>query len=529
MPAPNPWLITDLTPEVIKALDGSIQTGLGRDGSRLAGPAVPTAPEFTVSKTANSITAVIASANGADSYEFSVNGTAWASGVTVSGLTPATAYNFRGRGINSAGTGPSSAVVAVTTNAAVVSNDAWQSVLESNFMRADSFDDTEDWQPAVVGNYATTDLPVRTNGAPSIWGRFTGSPKMYEVSNASGPLPSKGSTLTFSGGESSEYERAFSENGRDYIMAGYSAPNLEAIGQTITAGEYTATVIGLPSQIGNDHPVYRNRGKSLCINYDNFSGGINGFGPARMTTYFGELGNSASGLKKVHIFWMMYVDPAFFEKKPDTDEFELSGVHKIFDLCTGHVAVNDFGSASEKLEVNSSGQLQREYGPNYTIGTTKTGGSISDRITLNDNARKAVLQSDGLYGKTDVYNPPYRRLADGTRSTDITPYVLNNTWFGMEYAYDVGTVDTPDGTVDLWVYDEAGNEVGSFSVSGLDNLVHFDHKYNLFTLGGNRICEGYGKCPIDAHSRMYVDDFVLDSVRIGPTYFQLLTNFEGPL
>jgi len=32
--APSPWLITDLTPEVIKALDGSIQTGAGRAGSR---------------------------------------------------------------------------------------------------------------------------------------------------------------------------------------------------------------------------------------------------------------------------------------------------------------------------------------------------------------------------------------------------------------------------------------------------------------------------------------------------------------
>jgi hypothetical protein len=26
MPSPNPWLITDLTPEVIKARDGSIRT-----------------------------------------------------------------------------------------------------------------------------------------------------------------------------------------------------------------------------------------------------------------------------------------------------------------------------------------------------------------------------------------------------------------------------------------------------------------------------------------------------------------------
>lgn len=34
MPAPSPWKASDLTPAVIKARDGSIQTGAGRDGSR---------------------------------------------------------------------------------------------------------------------------------------------------------------------------------------------------------------------------------------------------------------------------------------------------------------------------------------------------------------------------------------------------------------------------------------------------------------------------------------------------------------
>jgi len=119
--APIPWLITDLTPEVIKALDGSIQTGLGRDGGRVTAPATPiapTAPEFTVSKTDTTITAIISNANGAESYEVSIDGVTWVAGVTVAGLTPETPYSFRGRGINAIGTGPSSGVVTVTTNAA---------------------------------------------------------------------------------------------------------------------------------------------------------------------------------------------------------------------------------------------------------------------------------------------------------------------------------------------------------------------------------------------------------------------------
>ena len=116
--APSPWLITGLTPQVIKALDGSIQTGAGRDGDRATGPALPTAPAFTVSKTDTTITAGITSAYGATSYEVSINGTAWVSGLTVSGLTAETPYPLQVRGINESGTGTASAVITVTTNAA---------------------------------------------------------------------------------------------------------------------------------------------------------------------------------------------------------------------------------------------------------------------------------------------------------------------------------------------------------------------------------------------------------------------------
>ena len=44
MPAPTPWRARDLTPAVIKARDGSIQTGAGRDGSREGDPVDPVDP-----------------------------------------------------------------------------------------------------------------------------------------------------------------------------------------------------------------------------------------------------------------------------------------------------------------------------------------------------------------------------------------------------------------------------------------------------------------------------------------------------
>ena len=141
--APSPWLITGLTPEVIKALDGSIQTGAGRDGDRSTGPALPTAPEFTVSKTDISITAIITNPNGATSYEASIDGAAWVAGLTVSGLIAETPYPFQIRGINNTGTGAASTIVNVTTATAAQPNDP---VSPGSLIFNADFETQPDWE-----------------------------------------------------------------------------------------------------------------------------------------------------------------------------------------------------------------------------------------------------------------------------------------------------------------------------------------------------------------------------------------------
>jgi len=530
--APSPWLITDLTPEVIKALDGSIQTGLGRDGSRAPGLALPAAPSFTVSKTATSVTAIITNANGATSYEFSVNGTTWVSGVTVSGLTAATPYDFRGRGINASGTGPSSAVVTVTTNAAVASNNAWQEILESNFFRADSFDDTEDWHSAKVDNYLHTDLPVRTNGEPTMWGRWSGVGSAWALTNIVGTIPING-RVNFSVGGSGVIKRTHSEDGRLYICTEGLTTEAESagVGDTVSLDGFSATISYVPQFISNTHPTYRDRGKSLCINYDNFNKGILGFGPSRLGVYFGD-GSSASGMKKAHVFFMIQFDPEFYQENPD-GTFPFLDVHKLFDLCSGHVEANRWGEPEERaLMLNTEGGL-REYGPNFTIIGTGGGGlSWANRIYLQEEPYKTYLQPNtGWYHYIRVYSPtkvlpltrpPHTTLIQEPANRDIK-------WFGIEVAVDLGTVGNSDGSIELWVYNDKGVEQGYFDRRDTQRLAIFDHKNNLMTLGGNRLCNGYDTCPIDGHSRVYIDDVVISPSRIGPTYFQLLTDFEGPL
>ena len=529
--APSPWLITGLTPEVIKALDGSIQTGAGRDGSRAPGLALPAAPSFTVSKTATSVTAIITNANGATSYEFSVNGTTWVSGVTVSGLTAATPYDFRGRGINASGTGPSSAVVTVTTNAGAVSNSAWQSVLETNFFRADSFDDTEDWNPIVAEDDLENPYPVKTNSQQSIWSRYTNDRNAWGLANIVGSVPI-GAQVTFSNGATTTVYRAFSEDGKYYIctVGGNSLLASVQEGNTVSLGGFSATISHIPKWIGDEHPTYRDRGKSLCINYNNFNKGVDGFGPSRLAVYFGD-GTSNSGLQKVHLFFMMKFDPAFFAENLD-GTFRYAGIHKFFDVCSGFTEANNWGSPEERATVYTTFEILKEYGANYSIINTAGGGlSRANSIAFAENARMAELESNGFYNRQWVNGIESRELRNSPPNnvTEIDEFTQNDKWFGAEFALDLGTVDQADGSIELWLYDEHGNDAGHFVGPTSKRLVHFDHKYNLITLGGNRICDGYGDCPVDAHSRIYIDDFILHTDRIAPTYFQLLTDFEGPL
>ena len=542
--APSPWLITDLTPEVIKALDGSIQTGLGRDGSRAPGLALPAAPSFTVSKTATSVTAIITSANGAESYEFSINGTTWVAGVTIGGLVPATPYGFRGRGINASGTGPSSAVSTVTTNAAVVSNDAWQAILETNFFRADSFDDTGDWTSITNGNYVHTELPVRANSAQTMWGRWTSNGRAIGVTTSSGTLPAwpADTALSFSNGETSLSQRNFSENGQDYLMISPLGTGAIPVGTTVTSAGWSGTVNYLPKWISNEHPTYRNRGKSLCINYNNNSDngdgvakspGIKGFGPQRLGTYFGTEGDSMSGLKKVHLFFMCYFDPDFYTTNQD-GTYTFAGVHKLLDMCSGHVEINKFGSPEERAVMLDTPQGLQEYGPNFSLINTNGGGlSYPSQLFLSDNLfTSRDKYNDGRIHYQRIYTTAgkFLRTSNNGAGTDIDEYAQKNPqWFGMELAFDIGTLDNDDGSLEFWLYNDAGTQVGFYEVQGVNRKRIFDHKYNLMTLGGNRLCNGYGACDPNAHSRIYFDDVIINPTRIGPNYFQLLTDFEGPL
>jgi hypothetical protein len=69
------------------------------------------------------------------------------------------------------------------------------------------------------------------------------------------------------------------------------------------------------------------------------------------------------------------------------------------------------------------------------------------------------------------------------------------------------------------VYDEGGNQIGYHRSDDLLLKRIFNYTYNKIVLGGNYQCAGNTVCP--GEIRWYFNDFIVDSERIGPTYFNL--------
>jgi hypothetical protein len=76
--------------------------------------------------------------------------------------------------------------------------------------------------------------------------------------------------------------------------------------------------------------------------------------------------------------------------------------------------------------------------------------------------------------------------------------------------------------IGLWVYDEEGNQNGYHRPYNLLLKRTFNYAYNKIVLGGNYQCVGNTVC--QGETRWYFDDFIVDSERIGPTYFVLVDN-----
>ncbi|MBS4067202.1 MAG: hypothetical protein KGZ62_01210 [Sulfurimonas sp.] len=399
--------------------------------------------------------------------------------------------------------------------------------LQNTFSVVETFDDLQDWDGnARTGyNYGTTYAPKELDGSASQWVYFTNDRITIEYTAPSGTFV-VGDTITgASSSATGKLEKLITDNGKTYLQLMTPLAGVFIAGETIrNQANVTAKFSAYPKWIANhgSEYVWGGTGKSARINYYDFSGGIAGFGPSRLGLFLGDGVTGKSGFKKIHIFMMVKFQPGFFKQNAD-GTFVTVGTLKFFDLCSGFTAADYWGTLSERAQLNPSSarlaQLQTEYGPNMSVINAKGGGlSYPRNLFFMESPFTGKMVTEGI----DYYDMPTQDLINHTtNNTDISTYYLSGEWFGLEIASDIGTTGNADATTDFWIYDKNGNEKGHFSATGENRLTFFDHEYNKVTLGGNRICTGYGTCPEGQDNRWYADDVIIHNDRIGPAYFKI--------
>jgi hypothetical protein len=409
--------------------------------------------------------------------------------------------------------------------------ETWQQTLQKNFDVAETFDDVQDWDGfSLTGyNYGSTNAPKKSDGSATRWVYFTNDRVTVEYAAPTGVFAVADTVTGATSGARGTVEKLVTDNGKTYLqfsaLTGKFSP-----GETISnQNAVQARFVALPKWIanhGSDY-VFKGNGKSLRINYYDFSGGVAGFGPSRLGTFLGDGTTGKSGYKKAYLFMMVKFQPGFFKQNAD-GTFQSVGTLKFFEMLSGFTAVDYWGTAAEHATSDGTPQVNTEYGLNFTVFNLYGGGaSTANRLFVNEYSFISNYPTT-LHYVGAPYIGTGRPLSNGTTAnTDFTSFYKAGEWFGLEVAMDLGTPNTDTGTIDFWIYDAKGNEKGHFSATGERRLNTFDHFYNKITLGGNRLCLGYGQCPAGQDNRWYVDDVIINKDRIGPKYFSLFTKPSG--
>ena len=453
------------------------------------------------------------------------------------------------------------AIYLCLTGALLLSPDAgeakeltWQDVLQqAGFDIVETFDRLQDWTPGGQWYSASgcarcpsnSTLPKKLDGSRSIWGFWNNKGLSFQYTPDKGTFAVGDVIIGVTSGTTATVRQVWNAEGKWYIQL----TNNNAVrgssgfvaGERIRSGSKSGANLKWPLFIANHGPehTWRQGGKSLVLdlgdnhNTDPANPTMAGLGAQRLATFFGDGESGKSGYKKIHAFFMMKIAPTFFKRCLTPGSGCVEGgldpvnVVKVFELDSGFTGVSRWGSPAEAAQVSKK-QLPRlpEYGLNFSVFNFSGGGlSYPQSIFFSENIHVTTGTSpDYSYAKPVAG----RKMRSGT-TADIGSYVQGGEWFGVEVASDIGTTGNRDGSTDLWIYDNTGKEMGHFAVAGENKLMYFDHHYNKFVLGGNRL-SGNGKTGgVDV--RWWVDDVIIDGSRIGPAYFRLfpkVISFTAP-
>jgi len=272
--------------------------------------------------------------------------------------------------------------------------------------------------------------------------------------------------------------------------------------------------------------VWLGTGKSLALDW----GGKGEYlGPSRLGAYLGN-GDPSSGYDEIYIFYMVKANKEVFPWGSLPDELQFWNAWKFLEVATGFRDIWNWGTLAEQELCDDDwnrSQARNVYGLNFVmVNIQATSGDLKPMYT----PRVAGLNSDGdgewMYVVPDSIP---NGLPGGIRYASVLPMntiVHNSSWWGIEFHYRLSNPHGADnGLYEIWIYNSDGIvhdhdsvTLQTFKDSPTGHVLN--HKINKIVIGGNRLTDE--DFAMASQDHVYIDDFVVDNERIGPTYFGLL-------
>jgi len=346
-------------------------------------------------------------------------------------------------------------------NTSIFSAQSWQETLESNFDIAETFDELQDWSPPYDRGTVEDQ-----NMMPK---KIDGSPSIWNA---------------------------------------YSYWSL----------------VASPSAWIRDHGsdnIWRGAGKSLILDMCQ-DASFAYLGPSRLKTYFGgpspdsvspytNSGIEESGYRgDVYIFEMIKLPTNLFPQQEIPNSY--GTYNKYYSYFKFHVLATGKTNVADCTE----GRPDCEYGAS----------NIHTMFTVSDSG----YQHFKLGYFCDADWPDLNLPIDGfqkwspTNSESFLDSRLGN-WFGLELHVHRGDPGATNGYQEYWLYDEDGNAayVGRVPADYMMMTASHDWGFNYFFQGGN-ISFQNDVAAQGLNTTYFVDDIIINSSRIGPSYFALLPN-----
>jgi len=279
-------------------------------------------------------------------------------------------------------------------------------------------------------------------------------------------------------------------------------------------------------------------GKSLCmdISHRGLNGLGNGmnWGPSRFGTYFGSIdgvnGDHTHGYREMYVFFMVFIENNQWptERNSETNVGEYVEGDPLLYIASWKFIT--MGQGFKEPWIHWQGPGSR-HDPEYTYAKS-TYGWHYNVVHFKPHNNQPELRygdiGDYLYLQTNPEAPCISESRGGQSTAYTNEAIPKGQWIGVEMRYVLNSRGNDDGSEQLWWYEPDGTVhqlSQNFTDLWLQSTCEYDNgdKMNMFLIGGNNSNTYLWGDSMEP--RYYVDDFIINGSRIGPSYFSQLSSY----